>query len=382
MAFFINGLTSTIHGIALPFFLAKFSLSFSRASILFLASSLGFLLASFLFPFLTKRLTIKELLTIGLLFLAASSALIPLMPLWTLVVLASFGGGLGMGVIDVGFNTVIASLEPRRSQVIMNWLHFFFGFGALSGPLLLSRLLERGVSWMVLYLSTSFLILISFFSWRGLKPPSASLHQVSSFRPSAQVYSQIRFWALFFITLIYVTAEVGLMGWIPTLLTTLEVKPARAGLGISVLWAGITLGRAISTQLLPKLSLKRPLSFLLIGAGISTLFLVFTQSVWLIFVVLIFIGLFFSAIFPLAILQGSSHFPTAVAQVTSNLIVAGSLGALAGPGLLGWVGEFYSLQTGIAILACLLFTAVFLTALLPVQEPISKSEESDLVKGT
>lgn len=93
--------------------------------------------------------------------------------------------------------------------------------------------------------------------------------------------------------------------------------------------------------------------------------LIFIPSVWLVFIFLFLVGLFLSAIFPMIMLQGAILFPAATAQTTSGLVIAGSLGALVGPSLLGIIGESYSLQMGIAITAAMMGFSTFLISRCP-----------------
>lgn len=82
---------------------------------------------------------------------------------WLLVLAVPLG--LGAGAVDAGLNSYVAAHYKSRH---MSWLHSFWGVGALSGPLVLSSLLARGLPWRGAYLSIGifqvFLVIVLLFA--------------------------------------------------------------------------------------------------------------------------------------------------------------------------------------------------------------------------
>lgn len=370
LGFGILGLTNTIHGMALPFLIEEFALTLSAAGLLLFANSFGYLLASMAFPFLQKRRSSGQLLSFAFIIVAVTYALFPLSPWWTVMITIGFIASLGTGTIDVGFNTLISSLDPEKAQPALNWLHFSYGIGALVGPAFLSRLLNLGLPWDAFYFSASILAFVFVMLWRAQVKPTTSQNPHTTMRGNARdLLVQLPYWMLLVAIFIYVAVEVALVGWVPTLLTSLSVPAANASLGISTMWLGIALGRALCTQVIKRIA-PRPLLILLTScASLTMLALIFIQPLWLVFTMLFAIGLFLSAIFPLIMLQSAFLFPQFVAEGTSGLVVAGSFGAMVGPAFLGLIGQYYSLQTGVAILAGVMLISTLIIATVP-QEPL------------
>jgi len=374
LAFAIIGVAGTIPGITMPFFIEKFQLPFSVAGLLLFAAAAGYLAASFYYPALLKRFAAGQLLPAAFVVIAIGFAFTPWQPIWFLVVLLGFVANLGSGTIEVGFNTLIAQLEPKRSEVAMNWLHFSYGLGALLGPLLLSRLFNLSGSWFVYHLSIAFLSLIFLVIWHRFK----TMNKIApNPKPAAEalngIYKNRSLWALIALMFTYVAAEVSLAGWAPTFLIQLGAGSENAALGVSVIWLGVTLGRALCTKLVAFLRPKPLLLLLTAGTGLSMLALNLTDSVYQMFAGLFITGLFFSAIFPLIILYGSQLFPDHTPQTTSSLVVAGSLGALVGPSFLGIIAESYSFIAGVVILAVLMLLLVPITAALPALRTLKQN---------
>lgn len=312
LGFGILGLTSTIHGMALPFLIEEFALTLSAAGLLLFANSFGYLVASVAFPFLQNRRTSGWLLSLAFLIVTATYGLFPLSPWWIFMIILGFVASLGTGTIDVGFNTLISSLEPKIAQPALNWLHFSYGIGALIGPAFLSRLLKLGFSWRSFYISSSLLALLFVALWRG------------------------------------------------NLKNTPQEKPTTNSWGNA---------RALYKQVVKRLAPKPLLILLTSSTSVAMLILVFSKPLWLVFAILLLVGLFLSAIFPLIMLQSAFLFPQFVAESTSSLVIAGSFGAMVGPAFLGLIGQYISLQAGVAVLAGFMLMSTLIIAAVP-QEPV------------
>ena len=368
LAFIFLGIAGTVHGLALPFLIDAFSLTLGAAGTLFLAGSFGYLAASTTYPRIIRTTSVKPVLAWGAVIMGTANLLIPLLPIWCFVLAVALIAGFGSGVIEVGFNALVAGLPETRAKVSMNWLHFFFGVGALVGPLLLSRLLAVSQEWAFLYWVPGACFLL--FSLLWLRQDSRELvaqhgREASDSGDVADLYRSTTFRLLLTAMFIYVGAEVALVGWVTTFLAS-EVGASRetAPLGISVLWLGLTVGRGICGRIAPHVSTRTLLLVLHIGSTAALFTLVGTNSVVAAMLLLFFVGLFFSAIFPTLMLHGTAEFPWATAQISGGLVTAAGLGALLMPVLLGFVGDIASLRAGVFLVGCSMAASAAMTYLL------------------
>ena len=76
--------------------------------------------------------------------------IVALTPPFPALLPALFVIGFGEALLDAGFNAYVAGL-PRNSA-LLNYLHAFYGTGALLGPLIASAILARSWGWNVTYL--------------------------------------------------------------------------------------------------------------------------------------------------------------------------------------------------------------------------------------
>jgi MFS family permease len=142
------GLPDGVPGVAWPSVRATFGLAISQLGLLLAVSAVGYLLASFNAGSLVARLGVGGLLfassvviVVGLLGYAAA-------PSWAVMVACGLFAGLGAGAIDAGLNAYAAHhFTPR----VVTWLHACYGVGATLGPLTMTAVLARGLSWRAGY---------------------------------------------------------------------------------------------------------------------------------------------------------------------------------------------------------------------------------------
>ncbi len=374
LAFIMLGMIAPINGLALPHLIGAYELSLSLAGLLFFTGSLGYITASSTYPFLQRFFTMKALLATGSVLTAGGLLLLPLMPNWGSALAASFAIGLGSSVIDVGFNALIAGLESERAKPAMNWLHFAFSVGALSGPIVMSRFAAWTGQWMVMFWIGTGLFVLFTVIW--LQTPTFADEGESALNSGSEgksVYGHWRFWLVFAAMFVYCGAEVALAGWITTYLASeMAIAVDTAALGLSLLWAGLTVGRALSSKISARVDTRTMLIVLFAGSALTTASVVAAPTLWSVFAAVFLTGLFFSAIFPTLMLHGVAMFPKSASIISGGLVTSAGLGALVVPTLLGVVAERASLAAGILIVALMLLISVGISAVLPKESSLSK----------
>jgi MFS family permease len=65
--------------------------------------------------------------------------------IWTLII------GIGFGIYEVGINALCSDSSDSNKGGAMNYLHFFFGIGAIVGPLIVTLSLKLFSSWHLVY---------------------------------------------------------------------------------------------------------------------------------------------------------------------------------------------------------------------------------------
>jgi MFS family permease len=141
IGFVSPGLPDAVIGVAWPSVRDTFRLPQGAAGLVFVASGLGYFVASFLSGRLTHAMGIGLLLAASTALVAAAMLEFAFSPAWPLFVSCAVVHGFGSGAIDAGLNGYAAHYLSARH---MNWLHACYCFGAMLGPLLMTAVLTSG----------------------------------------------------------------------------------------------------------------------------------------------------------------------------------------------------------------------------------------------
>src|SRR6266702_4262014 len=162
-AFILIGANDGALGVLIPSMRQYYSIDKATIGLLFLFQTIGYLLAAFNSGLLVERLGNRRFLMLGvasfLLGVVALSLMLPFM----IILIMMLPLGFGIAIIDAGLNTYIAS-RPRNAA-LLNYLHAFYGTGALLGPVIASTILSIRGGWNSIYLvwiGMSLVLLIGF----------------------------------------------------------------------------------------------------------------------------------------------------------------------------------------------------------------------------
>ncbi len=276
------GLPDTLLGAAWPMMRAGLDASLDAAGTISLVISLGTVASSLASPWLLRRLGTGKvaflsiaLTTFSLLGFSFSGNLLQLLFL-------AIPLGLGAGAVDAGLNSFVAlHCKPRH----MNFLHCFWGVGAMSGPAVIAFWSVRGGGWQAGYRTVAavqlLLLPILFFSlplWKRLENSAGD--ERGSLGPKSMgsldalglpgVKTSL---AAFFC---YCSLELTFGLWASSYLTDCKGLPAgEAALCSSLFYGGIAAGRFLSGVLAEKLSGKAVIRWgqCLCAAGVLPLIL-------------------------------------------------------------------------------------------------------------
>ncbi|HEX4948300.1 MAG TPA: MFS transporter, partial [Blastocatellia bacterium] len=138
------GLPDGLLGVAWPAMRATFHLPLDALGSLLVMYTAGYLISSFSSGRLLQHISVGSLLALSCLATGLSLLGYATTAWWWIVLALGTLAGLGAGAIDAGLNTYAAT---HFSTGMVNWLHAFYGVGALSGPLLMTQVMATGHSW-------------------------------------------------------------------------------------------------------------------------------------------------------------------------------------------------------------------------------------------
>ncbi|MBF6614640.1 MAG: MFS transporter [Chloroflexi bacterium] len=353
-AFILVGANDGALGVLIPSIRAHYNVDKATVGLIFLAGTAGYLIAAFSSGLLLHKLGQRLFLALGAVAFLVGAAIMSLMPPFYLVPAPLVLLGLGVAIIDAGLNSFIAVLP--RGISLLNYLHAFYGVGALLGPLLASALIIAGFGWNSIYMvwvGVSALLLVgAVILFRGRirqhldnGEEGEAAHSEEGGNVMAGALRLRALWLAALFLFFYVGIEVSLGSWSYSFLTEERHQTALvSGWVVSGYWLGLTIGRVALARVAERLGSARLIE-LCIGGVIVGTFIVWliplsiapAVGFWL-------VGFCLGPIFPTTIASMPRLMPARlVPSAIGFLASVGAMGAALFPWLAGNLAERFGL---------------------------------------
>ena len=356
VAFVALGTTGAVLGPTLGDLAERTGSLMSQISLLFTASSLGYLLGSFMSGRLYDRVKGHPVMAAGLLGLAAMLVLAPLAPLLWVLIAIFLTLGVAQAAVDVGGNTLLVWIHGDKVPPFMSGLHFCFGLGAFLTPILVNQsdLLSEDITWAFWALA---LLMLPVSAWllRLTSPPNQGASDTrladtslpdstgatgstgaNSARPAD--HRLLALMVVFFF--LHVAAEMSYGGWIASYAVATDLANVTGARYLtSAFWGAFTLSRLLSIPLALRF---RPGTILLGGllgcvASLSMI-LLWPDSSTALLLGTIGMGISIAPLFATSISLAERRMAI-TGRVTGWFLVGASLGSMSIPLLIGQLFE-------------------------------------------
>ncbi len=336
-AFFLTGIVTTMLGPLLPELIRDWSLSDGQAGALFLSQQSGSLLGTLGSGWvLMPRLGFLRSLVLGAGLMALGSWGLTL-PVFSGVVAATVVYGAGIGVSIPAANLLIADRFPQRRAAALNLLNLAWCLGAVISPPIIAWCLVRGAASAFLFVLALLLAAAALMLTREKRRERPELEAGEpAVGPRGSDLPRFLIALLLFL---YVAAEIGTAGWIPTYAQRLGLGEFSWSWLQTTFWACLLAGRAASPKLLRRLSPPN-----LVLAGLLTSLLgesIFLASgqLWLLYSGVALTGLGLATIYPTTVATFSEFYGARTRTLSVPVFAMASLGGAAGPWLIGVLSE-------------------------------------------
>ena len=378
IAFISLGLPDSLLGSAWPVIHNDLSIPISYMGIISMVISGGTIVTSLLSDKLTKKFGTRIVTTasvfltaIALLGFSFSSQF------WMLLVFA-IPYGLGAGAIDAALNNYVAL---HYSSKHMNWLHSFWGVGAVISPFVMSYALTN-LTWNngyrivgLIQLGIGLLLIVTLPVWKVNQREEASqtksIGLIDALKIKGVPYLLTGFFA-------YCAAEATAMYWASTYLVEVKnITVEQAAQFASLFYIGITAGRFLSGLIANKLGDRKMIVFgtLILSCGIISL-LIPTGNPTASLAGFVIIGFGCAPIYPSIIHSTPSNFGAEHSGAIIGIQMASAyVGATFIPPLFGFLGHL----TSFAILPVYLFIFVILMIIMTEMTFRTTAKKADLV---
>jgi MFS transporter, FHS family, glucose/mannose:H+ symporter len=322
-SFLLMGVLVAAYGPLLEHFARRFQISLPVAGEVFIAHFAGALIGVVVSIWAMERTAGRLPVWAALGCVGLGCAGVALAPSWAVLLTGAFVIGLGFGGLDLSLNQLVAHSEGRRRPALLNGLNGAYGFGAVAGPILISRLGHDHFS--ILYIGAALLAVV-------LVPISAGISGRLPVTPRKAGAPPGMLVGIFLVAYVfYVGTEIGVGGWMPSHLESVGIRSLDAATLTSGFWLATALGRLLAA-LIPE---RVPPSVVVItGSAIASVALLVALSGRAAPIAYIVTGFAIAPIFPTGIAWLAKLRP-GDSRSTSWLFLAAMVGGVVIPGGIG-----------------------------------------------
>ncbi len=346
LAFISLGLPDSVFGVAWPVIREDLNLPISYAGAISFVLTVGTITSSLLSGYFISKLKTGKIIIFSVTLTIVGLIGFSIAPSFFLFLVVAFPLGFGAGSIDTALNNYVAINYKSHH---MNWLHAFWGVGATLGPVIMAVYLGSN-AWRNGFLTLAiiqigFLIVLtlSYPLWKDNSEKHDEVfpvtHKQSIFKIKGATLAVIIFLA-------YCALEFTIGIWGSSyLVISKSVTPSNAARIVAMYFGGIMIGRFISGGLSFKFSNK-----VMIFGGIFIVFiggflLLLAQSINVITVSFVLLGMGLAPIFPSMIHETPKNFGKENSQyIIGYQIAFAYLGTAIFPPLLGILAQVISIN--------------------------------------
>jgi MFS family permease len=384
IVFALNGISFAAWASRIPDVKMALGLTAGELGLTLLALSAGSIIGLPASGWVSHRIGASAAIRLGLSTTAAGSVGIglgvDLLEARWLVAAGLFCLGLGVGVWDVGMNLEGASVERLLERNIMPRFH-----AAFSGGTVLSALVGALMSWLGVPVTAHLLGIVAVIAvagvWattrflpRSLEAEDAETGEGAS-EPGAgsgahlgvlSAWTERKTLLIGIVTLVAAFTEGTANDWLSVAFVEGYDLPNWAGvLAFATFLSFMTLGRIVGTALLDRYGRVRVLRIMFVAAGAGSLMVVFGNTV-LAYVGAAVWGVGVSLGFPVGMSAAADDADRAPARI-SVVATIGYTAFIAGPPLLGFLGDHFGILRALLAVGAMLIVA--LLVLPAVREP-------------
>lgn len=349
--FLALGLAISAWAVLVPYAKARLGVNEAILGLLLLLVGTGAIVSMPFAGWLTSRYGCRKTLVVSTtIFMLSLVGLAFVSSRWAFG-LSLFLFGASSGVVDVGMNIQAILVEKERKRSMMSGLHGMYSVGGFFGALIISALLNLGLSPLAsIVCLTGMLIVVLIFMARYLFPYGHESKNRQSF--SLPKGSILMLGVLCFI--MYMGDGVVLDWGALFMTTTKSISPDTAGLSFAIFSVAISIGRLFGDRLVEWLGIRKVMTGSGIVAALGFIIVMEAPSAPIAFAGFVVVGLGAANLIPLLFTIASRQKKMPVPQAISSVTTLGYLGLLVGPAMMGFIAHATSLYVVFGIVAALM----------------------------
>jgi len=348
-----HGILLLLISTTLPEIMKTYQISESSASIVLAAGSLGFLLGPLLAGNFVDRFGPRFVVLGAIILEALAFAVFGTASLFCIVILANLLLEFAASAVETSINAIPSLIAPRHSAFALNRIQLYYSAGALLSPLFAGAILKLTGDWRIVYW-TMIAVTVPLLTLHTTRSYPHTLRGRAAQRPVPRVVippaARLPIFLGILTIFFFVAGEFGLCGWIVLYLReNMGFSIVASSVGLSLIWAGMTVGRYFNAFLSMTIPVKKLVIYACFGAMCAGLGLTLARNPAALYVCLLLVGVFMSGVLPGVIAELSRRYPRREGFVTGLLIVAAGAGPAVFQLVLGFVAEELSLRSALYI---------------------------------
>jgi FHS family Na+ dependent glucose MFS transporter 1 len=368
--FITLGMTQAIIGPALPWLARNTTSRLDQVSVIFIASSLGYMAGSQIGGWTYDRIQGHRVQALALLAISLGISLVPMQSsLWLLVAIL-FLLGISQGTLDAGGNTLLTWIHGEKLGPYMNSLHFFFGVGSFLAPLIFARmvLVTSNIHWAYWLIA---LLILPISTWMWFLPSPPIRRRITAVSEDGSINGLFLLIVLFFV--FTVGLELGFGNWIYTFSSQLNLTDETGAAYLtSAFWGALSVGRLIGIGISSRFHPRFILLADMIGCLFAfTIIFLWPSSLLALWIGTIMMGLSIASVFATGLAFADQHVSLS-GVMTGWILVGGGVGGMVIPWLIGQLFERVgpSITMPVLLVNNLIAFGILLALLQPLRKKI------------
>lgn len=349
--FLALGLAISAWAVLVPYAKARLGVNEAELGLLLLLVGTGAIISMPFAGWLTSKYGCRKILVISTtVFMLSLIGLSFFSSPWAFG-LSLFMFGASSGVVDVGMNIQAILVEKERNRSMMSGLHGMYSVGGFFGALIISALLNLGLSPLSAILCLTISLIVGLFLMaRYLFPYGHESKNRKSFAlPKGSILM------LGILCFIMYMGDGVVLDWGALFMTTTKsIQPDTAGLSFAIFSVAISIGRLFGDRLVEWIGIRKVMTGSGIIAAIGFIIVMEAPSAWIAFAGFVVVGLGAANLIPLLFTIASRQKKMPVPLAISSVTTLGYLGLLIGPAMMGFIAHATSLYVVFGIVAALM----------------------------
>ncbi|MCX7024622.1 MAG: MFS transporter [Spirochaetes bacterium] len=345
VGFIASGAISTLAAALLPAMRAEIAMTYFQSGLVLSGTFMGMFAAVLVTGFLADRIGHPAIVAAGGVFLLAGLALSAAAPAYPMLLAGVVIAGIGFGFFEVGINALCADIaDPDKPGASMSFLHFFYGTGAIAGPVFASLCVDAFGSWRLAFASLTVLpVAVLILLGHAGFPKHGISGAPGSILPASGAPFLV---AAGFAIVAYVGAETSAYGWLPLFWDSMEARPFAfsAPLTATVFWTFITLGRLLFGRFVDRLGFPRYLALSGSAALVGSVAWHFAPGPVPTLVFASLLGLCCSNVYPAIMASANTRFPEHTGFVTAWISLFAAASGFVIPAGFGRIADAFSIR--------------------------------------